>query len=150
MASDEDYAAFLDKANQDTGSVPSAQSKSIKTKAVDSEVPQVLLQVEEYYISDADEPFEPVSLKWNSESLPSQDEFAKLIGHGSDASSISQSEFDPKGHYAKVLNAVKQAGSHDVAIFRVQHGSTRAEYYVVSLDKKGGRIVGLKAVAIES
>ncbi|KKY16881.1 hypothetical protein UCDDS831_g06714 [Diplodia seriata] len=150
MASDEDYAAFLDKANQDTGAAPSAQSKSIKTKAVDSEVPQALLQVEEYYISDADEPFEPVSLKWNADSLPSEGEFAKLIGHGSDASSISQDDFDPKGQYAKVLDAVKQAGSQDVAIFRVQHGSTRAEYYVVSLDKKGGKIVGLKAVAIES
>ncbi|KAB2579654.1 hypothetical protein BFW01_g4768 [Lasiodiplodia theobromae] len=148
MASDEDYAAFLAKANQDTGAAPSTQS--IKTKAVDAEVPHVLLQVEEYYISDADEPFEPVSLKWDSDSMPSKGEFAKLIGHGSDASSLSQNEFDPKGQYAKVLDVVKQAGSQDVAIFRVQHGSTRAELYVVSLDKKGGRIVGLKAVAIES
>lgn len=49
-----------------------------------------------------------------------------------------------------MIDAVKQAGSQDVNIFRVQHGSTRAEYYVVSLDKKGKRIVGLKAVAIES
>lgn len=37
-----------------------------------------------------------------------------------------------------------------MGIFRVEHGSTRAEYYVISLDKKGGRIVGLKAMAVES
>lgn len=74
MASDEDYAAFLAKANQDTGAAPSTQS--IKTKAVDAEVPHVLLQVEEYYISDADEPFEPVSLKWDSDSMPSKGQHA--------------------------------------------------------------------------
>lgn len=74
MASDEDYAAFLAKANQDTGAAPSTQS--IKTKAVDAEVPHVLLQVEEYYISDADEPFEPVSLKWDSDSIPSEGQHA--------------------------------------------------------------------------
>ncbi|KAK7730678.1 hypothetical protein SLS57_001508 [Botryosphaeria dothidea] len=150
MASDEDYAAFLDKANQDTGAPASAQSKSFKTKAVDSEVPPVLQSVEEYYISDADEPFEPVSLKWEGDATPSEAAFAKLIGHNSDASSVSQKDFDPQGQYAKVIDAVKQAGSQDVNIFRVQHGSTRAEYYVVSLDKKGKRIVGLKAVAVES
>lgn len=72
MASDEDYAAFLDKANQDTGTTASAQSKSFKTKAVDTEVPHVLQQVEEYYISDADEPFEPVSLKWDGDAIPSE------------------------------------------------------------------------------
>ncbi|EOD50202.1 hypothetical protein GTA08_BOTSDO00334 [Neofusicoccum parvum] len=150
MASDEDYAAFLDKANQDTGAPASAKSKSFTTKAVDSAVPQVLQQIEEYYVSDADEPFEPVSLKWDGDAMPSEGGFAKLIGHDSDASSISQKDFDPKNQYAKVIDAVKQAGSQDVSIFRVQHGSTRAEYYVVSLDKKGGKIVGLKAVAVES
>lgn len=65
-------------------------------------------------------------------------------------SSVSQKDFDPKGQYAKVIDAVKQAGSQDVGVFRVQHGSTRAEYYVVSLDTKAKKIVGLKAVAVES
>lgn len=90
------------------------------------------------------------ALSWTANVVFRSGEFAKLIGHGSDASSLSQNEFDPKGQYAKVLDVVKQAGSQDVAIFRVQHDSTRAELYVVSLDKKGARIVGLKAVAIES
>lgn len=78
MASDEDYAAFLDKANQDTGAPASAQSKSFKTKAVDSEVPPVLQSVEEYYISDADEPFEPVSLKWEGDATPAEGQEEQL------------------------------------------------------------------------
>ena len=73
MASDDDYVAFLEKANQDTGaSSLSAQSKPISTRSVDAEVPQILQQVDEYYISDADEPFEPVSLKWDGKGLPSE------------------------------------------------------------------------------
>lgn len=65
MASDADYAAFLEKANQDTGAAQaSAQSSTerYKTKRVDTEVPEALMQVQEYYISDADEEFEPVAL----------------------------------------------------------------------------------------
>lgn len=74
MSSDADYAAFLDKANQDTGagdvSAQSHPSSSVRTKAVNTEVPQTLQAVEEYYVSDADEPFEPVSLKWDGDALP--------------------------------------------------------------------------------
>jgi hypothetical protein len=73
MASDEDYASFLEKANQDpSGGKASAQSsKKASTRSVDTVVPQALEQVEEYYTSDADEPFEPVSLKWQRDDLPS-------------------------------------------------------------------------------
>jgi hypothetical protein len=72
MSSDQDYADFLDKANQDTGaSKASTQSTKVGTKAVDTEVPKGLESVEEYYVSEADEPFEPVSLKWEEEGLPS-------------------------------------------------------------------------------
>lgn len=78
MASDEDYASFLDKANQDTGATKvSSQSQSVGTKAVNTEVPQALQQVEEYYTSEADEPFEPVSLKWEGDKAPSESEFPK-------------------------------------------------------------------------
>jgi len=75
MAADEDYASFLEKANQDTGSKrASTQSKTVRTRAVDTEIPPSLLDVEEYYVSDADEPFEPVSLKWDGDGLPSSGE----------------------------------------------------------------------------
>lgn len=75
MSSDADYASFLDKANQDTGSgTSSTQSKTAKSNAVNTEVPEKLQSVEETYTSDADEPFEPVSLKWEGRSIPSASE----------------------------------------------------------------------------
>ena len=71
MSSDADYASFLDKANQDTGAVEqqSSSKKSYGTKSVNTVVPKALEQVEEYYTSDADEPFEPVALKFNGSSV---------------------------------------------------------------------------------
>lgn len=78
--SDEAYSSFLDQANQDTGaSKASTQSKSagISTNSVDTEVPVALQKVEQYYTSEADEPFEPVSLKWAGETMPSESTSAK-------------------------------------------------------------------------
>ncbi|TLD36968.1 hypothetical protein E2P81_ATG02750 [Venturia nashicola] len=150
MASDEDYAAFLDKANQDpSGGKASAQSsKKAGTKSVDTEVPKVLEQVEEYYTSDADEPFEPVSLKWKGDKLPSADEFGYLIGK--DASSISQEDFDPQSSYKAVIDAVKKASDAGLGYFSVELDGTRSEYFVVGVDKKDNRLVGLKALVVQS
>lgn len=65
MSSDADYAAFLEKANQDTGGATSQDTKvGHGTTSVDTAVPQALQGVEEYYVSDADEPFEPVALQF--------------------------------------------------------------------------------------
>ena len=76
MSSDEAYSSFLDQANQDTGASAksSLKSQSASTKAVDTDVPAPLAKVEQYYTSEADEPFEPVSLKWNGEHMPSERE----------------------------------------------------------------------------
>jgi hypothetical protein len=71
--SDADYASFLDKANQDSGGDASAQQQSDKksygTKSVNTSVPSALQNVKEVYTSDADEPFEPVSLEFGGGSL---------------------------------------------------------------------------------
>ena len=75
MSSDDAYSSFLDQANQDTGAgKASAQSKrqTASTKAVDTDVPAVLQKVEQYYTSEADEPFEPVSLEWSGKNMPSE------------------------------------------------------------------------------
>lgn len=72
MASDEDYAAFLEKTNQPT-SLNSASTQQIgnnkgfTAKTVDTEqpVPKVLQDVESVYVSEADEEFVPVSLGWS-------------------------------------------------------------------------------------
>lgn len=74
MASDDDYMAFLNKANKDPGAGGQASTQSsapAKFKATDSgsNVPKAIKDVckKEVYVSDADEPFEEVSLKWDGE-----------------------------------------------------------------------------------
>ncbi len=73
MSSDDAYSSFLDQANQNTGATKSSPAaKTATTKAVDTEVPVELQSVEQYYTSEADEPFEPVSLQWDGDNLPSE------------------------------------------------------------------------------
>lgn len=63
-------------------------------------------------------------------------------------------ESTPKGfekQYSKVLDAVKgAAGDGGVKVFRVEIDGTRSEYWVVGVDAKKGRVVGLKALSVES
>jgi hypothetical protein len=74
MSSDQEYANFLEKANQDTGSSSNEVKISgfAQTKAVDSAVPASLKSVDAYYQSDTDEPFEPVALKYGKQESISQ------------------------------------------------------------------------------
>lgn len=76
MSSDDAYSAFLDQANQDTGASKAflKRSSSAETKTVNTEVPALLQNVERFgtYSSEADEPFEPVSLKWDGDELPTK------------------------------------------------------------------------------
>lgn len=80
----------------------------------------------------------------------SADEFGELVGVKSEVSTLSTRDFDPKGQYKEVLKAVEKAGDGKTRIYRVEQGKARAEYYVVSFDQEGGRVVGLKAKAVES
>ncbi|KAL5116051.1 hypothetical protein ACEQ8H_006063 [Pleosporales sp. CAS-2024a] len=150
MSSDADYASFLDKANQDTGSAQqqsSSSKKSYGTKSVDTAVPQALEKVEEYYVSDADEPFEPVALKYAGKSLSAED-VKQLLGGDKEVEEVKGTGF--QSQYKKVVEAVKAAGNGEVKVFRVQMDGTRAEIYVAGLDEKEGRMVGLKALSVES
>ena len=70
--SDDNYLSFLDKANadRDAGQQPQPQTQSqsqsqsqTRTLDADAQIPASLTSVDAYYISDADEPFEPVVLK---------------------------------------------------------------------------------------
>ena len=80
--SDDTYSSFLDQANQDTGaSKPSTKSKSVATKAVDTDVPVMLQEVDQYYTSESDEPFVPVSLKWSGKNMPSESMRAATSGN---------------------------------------------------------------------
>ncbi len=82
MASDEDYMSFLDKANKDP-SEGYAQTQGAKAqfKTTDhgASVPEPLVAAtrEAFYTSDADEPFVPVALAWESDKgLPDEGECA--------------------------------------------------------------------------
>ncbi|KAL8904921.1 MAG: hypothetical protein Q9207_002951 [Kuettlingeria erythrocarpa] len=151
MSSDATYSSFLDQANQETGADNvSAKSDTAATKAVNTDIPVGLQSIEQYYTSEADEPFEPVSLKWDGKNLPSGSEFAELIGHDSTVSTLEAAEFDPRSQYKDVLQAVQRAGDRQSRVYRVEQGKTRIEYYVVGLDKENMRVVGLRAKAVES
>lgn len=76
MSSDDTYSSFLDQANQDTGaSKVSSESNAATAKVTDTDVPMELRHVDQYYTSEADEPFEPVSLQWNGKNMPSEGSF---------------------------------------------------------------------------
>lgn len=87
MASDEDYMAFLDKANQDPNEgVAREQSNGggkVELKATDKgvTVPEVLKKAtkEAFYVSDADEPFVPVCLKFGGKGLPDEGLFSSIF-----------------------------------------------------------------------
>lgn len=80
MSNDDDYMSFLNKANQDTGAGAGAgastqEKTAFKAKDHGVEVPKAIAEVckKAVYTSDADEPFEEVSLKWQgSNGLPSE------------------------------------------------------------------------------
>lgn len=58
------------------------------------------------------------------------------------------------------MRAVRQASSSsagagkednvEIKVYRVETGTSRVEYFVLGLDREGGRIVGLRARAVES
>lgn len=75
MASDDDYMAFLNKANEDpaagvrnaSSSASPSQGGDVKTKTIDEgeQVPASIKDIEAYYVSDTDAEFVPVTLKFD-------------------------------------------------------------------------------------
>lgn len=62
---------------------------------------------------------------------------------------MDPAEWDAQGQYKQVIEAVREASKgNDVRVYRVGKDATRVEYWVVS--RFEGRIVGMKALAIES
>ncbi|RDW90446.1 uncharacterized protein DSM5745_02221 [Aspergillus mulundensis] len=171
MSSDNDYMAFLNKANADLDSgrsQPATTTQQARTETVDVDVkvPTPLTSVDAYYISDTDEPFEPVALRWEGAQRgvwPDASTFSKLISINTDLSdsieTLSPSSFDPRNQYASVLKAVRAAAVEstqgddsavEVKIYRAEVGTSRIEYYITALDSEAGLLVGLRAKAIES
>ncbi|KAM3079356.1 hypothetical protein ACMFMG_005790 [Clarireedia jacksonii] len=160
MATDEDYMAFLNKANEDPSagtSKASAKSKKheFKTTDDDVDVPSILVKAtkDAWYVSDADEPFVVVVLKLGEGGMPNEDTFAELINHpqpsGANIEIMDIGEWDPQGQYKDIVKAVRDASKgSDVRVYRVPGEGSRVEYWVVGVE--GGRLVGCKALAVES
>ncbi|KAB8067673.1 hypothetical protein BDV29DRAFT_185744 [Aspergillus leporis] len=171
MSSDDAYMSFLDKANSDLNTARTQQtpdSSTIRTETVETgiRVPAPLKSVDAYYISETDEPFEPVALKWEAASkgvFPDPSHLSGLISPKADLSSaittLSPSSFDPKNQYSSALRAVRAAAAEasggdesavEVKVYQVELGKSRVEYYVLALDVENSLVVGLRAKAIES
>ncbi|KAI0420446.1 hypothetical protein F5X98DRAFT_371859 [Xylaria grammica] len=165
MASDDDYMAFLNKANQDPseGYVKPQSSSKEEFKATDdgASIPAAIQEAiqDAFYVSDADEPFVPVSLAWDEggKGLPDEEEFATLIHHPdpskADIEIQDPADWDTQGQYRAIIDAVSKASKgNDVRVYRVAKGGARVEYWIVTTDGKGAdaRLVGAKALAIES
>ncbi len=93
--------------------------------------------------------------------MPDAAGFARAVGFGSGSSAgqveeMSVEEFDPRGEYGEVIEAVRKAGGdgsgkEEVKCFRLEgERKSRVFYYVVGLDGKVGRLVGVRAVSVES
>ncbi|KAI8208076.1 hypothetical protein K4K48_000755 [Colletotrichum sp. SAR 10_66] len=164
--SDADYAAFLDKANQDPneGYAKPAATKKGEFKAQDegAEVPKAIqdvLKEDKVYVSDADEPFVGVALAWDDggKGLPDEVEFAQLIQHpdpeNADVELQDPVDWDANGDYKDIIEAVRKAGKgNDVRVYVVPKGGVRTEYWLVTTEGKGkgAKLVGVKALSVES
>ena len=82
MASDDAYAAFLDKANQDVGSDAPVSTSSNKASVNHQQnVPKALVAAaqDQYYVSDADEPFVAVAVPLKGEKLPTEGVYINMF-----------------------------------------------------------------------
>ncbi|KAI1205107.1 uncharacterized protein F4807DRAFT_444561 [Annulohypoxylon truncatum] len=165
MASDDDYMAFLNKANEDPskGYTKAQTSSKQDFKATDdgAQIPAAIQEAtkDSFYVSDADEPFVPVYLAWDEggKGLPDEEEFATLIHHPEPANAqieiLDPADWDSQGQYKAILDAAQKAGKgNDIRVYRVSKGGVKVEYWVVTTEGKGAsaKLVGAKALAVES
>lgn len=168
MATDDAYMDFLNKANRDplegqpkkaaATAGGASEDGQLKTTEAGIETPATITRAtkDAFYISEADEPFVPVALAWDK-GLPNEEEFAKLVGHWDPAEAgieiLDPVDWDSQGQYSDLVEAIREASKgNDVRVYRVPgKKATRVEYWVVTATGgKDGRLVGAKALAIES
>lgn len=89
--------------------------------------------------------------------IPCAEEIAKLVEHWDPAKAeveiLDPVAWDRSGQYKDVIDAVREAGKgNDVRVYRIVKDNSRVEYFVVTRagEGKGARLVGVKALAIES
>ena len=164
MADDASYNSFLSKANEpvsdQTQSTSQNRSKHDPTESNASAPASIssLLSNNPTYTSETDSSFSPVYLSYAGDGLPSAADFSTCLekSHTSssgDVEELSVKEFDPRGEYKSVIEAVGQAGKKgkgDVKVYRVEGKGSRVEYYVVTVAEDGGKLVGVTTMAVES
>ncbi|PYH36153.1 uncharacterized protein BO87DRAFT_414695 [Aspergillus neoniger CBS 115656] len=168
MSSDNDYMSFLNKANADLNASQfqpqrdnTSSTPRIQTIHTNVRVPTPLTSVDAFYVSETDEPFEPVALKWPDAERgiwPDAAALSNLVSPDADLSNsietLTFSTFDPKNQYAGVVRAVRAAVGDEegaaVKVYRVEVARSRVEYFVLALDGTEGLVVGLRAKAIET
>ncbi|KAK6504852.1 hypothetical protein TWF481_006788 [Arthrobotrys musiformis] len=149
--SDQDYEAFLNKANKDysgQSAQPAAQKEEVFISATAHEALRAL--GERFYTSDSDEPFTDVTFGWEGDALPDEAEFGELVGLEV-CEKMPYGEWDLTGSYNDVTSAVQVAAGGSIPeAYRVEEDFTKKWYYVLALDKAKKQLVGVKALAIES
>ncbi|KAK5072931.1 hypothetical protein LTR64_000659 [Lithohypha guttulata] len=176
MADDVSYNTFLARANQDPRSGHDAEGESTSqarskfdpssSTSTNEAIPASLRDINATFTSDTDSDFEPVFFSYASDSLPSVEEFKKVLGaKGENADNIEElsfEDFDPRGQYRDVIEKVKQAGEDGrgkrgvdldtsgpgAKVFRVENQRARVEYYIVAVGERS--LVGVVAKAVES
>jgi hypothetical protein len=84
-------------------------------------------------------------MRWLTSSI---DDLKKLLGGDRDVEEVGLKGWETQ--YKKVVDAVKKAGNGEVKVFQVGIDGSRKEYWVIGVDEKEGRVVGLKALSVES
>lgn len=60
-------------------------------------------------------------------------------------------EWDSRGQYKDLVDATRKAcAGGDVRVYKVPKGGVRVEYWVVGVQKAEKKLVGVKALAVES
>jgi hypothetical protein len=165
MSDDASYMSFLSKANaneplsaaQETNSTSQARSRFDPTSTgsasgAPESIANLLSSSQPHYVSETDAPFEPFFANYSGEKLPSGEEFAKSLGVSGkgEIEVLSTGEWDPKGQYKEVVEAVEKAGEGEVKVYRLEVSGTRSVYFVVTVAERGTKLVGLKAESVES
>ena len=171
MADDASYNTFLTKANADLSSADTTDKKTQSTSQAKSKfdpssmpndsIPASLESVvcsDDYtYTSDTDSQWEPTFFSYSGSGPPSLSDFKKCLNHDEhkqgDVVELSLEDFDPRGQYKAVIDAVAQAGrggKGEVKVFRVETGKTRVAYYLVTLAEDRRKLVGVVTKAVES
>lgn len=85
------------------------------------------------------------------------EEIAKLVEHWNPTSAeveiMDPIDWDRNGQYKEIVEAVRKVGKgNDVRVYRIAKDGSRVEYFVVTRqgDGRDARVVGVKALAIES